>query len=334
MSGFAGASLRVKLAGAVTLAVLVFGGAIASSAAASNVLTLREEVTKTIVEPGSEVRGLVYTTFDAGCFYVAYGKLESNQSATDKMGGFGATEKTNWENKPCAGVTGGKLKSITISAAGAASIVMSPAPTVTLTGPCIYQFPTKWSGFQAVPYPVVGIEGTVTGTLVKTGSSPSCAATETTFYESQDMLNKPAHPPAEGLARMTVEDQASSYKATAQVQLEQANCGNSNGNPFIGSAKFTRASAKSTVTTTYKVKGALPETVFNVELWNTTGGSCEFLGYPANKATKAISFTTNEKGEGSFTGVLAVPRNDTEFFVTGEGQNNFQINDSLIVSLP
>jgi hypothetical protein len=324
-----GASRGLKVTVAVTLAMLVSGALLVSSAAAASDLTLREEVTKTIVEPGSEVRGLVLSN---GCFYVAYGKLETNQSTKDKMGGFGPTEKN-----PCSHeVTGGTLKSITIPATGAATIAFSPGPKVTLPGPCIYQFPSKWSGFQAVPFSVVGIEGSVTGTLVKTGSSPECALTNLAGFESQDMLNVPAHPPAEGLARMSVEAQATSYKAEAQVQLEQANCGVSDGNPFIGTAKFKRTTSKSSVAVTYKVKGAAPNEVFAVQLFNTTGlgPSCEFLGNPVNKATKTATFTTNEKGEGSFTGELIVPRNDTEFFVTGFGEGTIQIDDSLRVSLP
>ena len=96
-----------------------------------------------------------------------------------------------------------------------------------------------------------------------------------------------------------------------------------------------RASTKSSVTVAYKVEGADPNTVFTVELFNTTGfgNGCEFLGEPVNKTTKTSTFTTNAKGEGSFTGALTVPRNDTEFFVTGRGESG-QVNDSLRVSLP
>ena len=67
---------------------------------------------------------------------------------------------------------------------------------------------------------------------------------------------------------------------------------------------------------------------------NDTGGTCESLGHPVNKLTKESTFTTNGKGEGSFTGVLTVPRNDAEFSVVARDEGFIEDLGSLVVSLP
>jgi len=282
-----------------------------------------------VVEPGS--KAISFFFLDPGQCFIQYqaGTLESNQSASDKLSVGGAT-LTECEVAGYA-ITGGKLKSVTGTAAGATNLVFSPALKVKTPGPCYYSY-TKMSG----PYEAGSLfaNGSATGTLIKAGSIPGCAPEKTDTFTTRNGYEFEEN----FYTDLTTETQLSSYKAEAKVVLEGGGCGIYNGHPYIGTAKFTRNSSKSAVTVTYKVKGALPSTSFAVILLNATGigpTDCEFLGYAVNKTTNTTSFTTNAKGEGSFTGGLTVPRNDTELLVASiaEGETS-QINESLRVSLP
>jgi hypothetical protein len=332
MWGVLGARRVKKVAVALTLATLVSGALLESAASASNVLTLRAAELGSVIEPGTGIQGGIGLGLTIACFDSASGgKLETNQSGTDKVGFSGATEKACFSEEAGYSMTPGRLTSITATAGGVATVLFSPAIKLTVPGPCIYQLPNKWPAAFPIPALSFSPAGEVRGTLIKAGSSPSCAHEATFPFESGAKLFTDE---GEGLS---TETQLAAYKAEAKVQKSGGGCGEDDGNPFIGTAKFTRASASSTVTVTYKVKGALPNTVFQVGLMNTTGfgpGLCQFVGPLTNKTTKATTFTTNENGEGSFTGGVPVPRNDTEFFAYGGTPGQTQVDPSLHVTLP
>jgi hypothetical protein len=320
-----GAFPVMKVAGAVVLAVLVSGALLASTAGASNVLTLRSKEPKQpqlVIEPGEPVQAELYIlSLECGLTYS--GTLETNQAGTDKLGFSALAGKNCSREKEGYLVTGGKLKSITATASGVMTFLFSPALNVQVPGPCHYSFSKTSASF---PLPsLVGPNGSLKGKLIQTEKTASCPPEWTLDFESFGLFRG---------SPIYAETQLSSYKAEAPVELEATDCGANLGRPVIGTAKFTRSTTTNVVTVTYKVKGTHPNTVFFVTLDAAPCGLNQLL--LVNKTTKASTFTTNAKGEGSFTGSTAVPANFTEFWVEGEAERSifYPFDSSLTVSLP
>ena len=128
---------------------------------------------------------------------------------------------------------------------------------------------------------------------------------------------------------MTSTASAETFTAQSLVQSENGNCGHYvvGGGKIIGTSKFVRTVNKMTVT--YKAKHLAKSSSYQLELWNETGGACQFLG------TIASGLTTTT-GSISLTGSMEVPEADYEFFsdaVNTEGKLPFAA-DSLISVLP
>jgi hypothetical protein len=120
---------------------------------------------------------------------------------------------------------------------------------------------------------------------------------------------------------------AASFKGSALVQSGNSNCGKYElgGGPIVGSAKFVRTENKLKVA--YKVKPLAPSETYELQVWDAN---------PCGLITGAGTFHTSAKGVGKITAEVAVPEEDSEFFVDAIASASVTpfISDSFIVTLP
>ena len=112
----------------------------------------------------------------------------------------------------------------------------------------------------------------------------------------------------------------SSNNPKADIQSGNAFCGaDVPALPTIGFTNYHRQG--NTVMVEYHLKNAIPNSVYQVELW---GNFCSFFGV-------VTTITTNGRGVANGNGSLTVPAASTRFFATAFGPNGY--NDTPAVTL-
>lgn len=128
--------------------------------------------------------------------------------------------------------------------------------------------------------------------------------------------------PAVLLALLGMGSTAMATGVNEPIQEGNASCGgNETGLPVIGLTTFTRKN--DTVTFVYKLKGAIPNSSYAVELWGNSGG-CHEIAFVGN-------VITSRGGNASKKGVVHVATSENLFFASSFGPNGY--NDTPTVEL-
>jgi hypothetical protein len=116
--------------------------------------------------------------------------------------------------------------------------------------------------------------------------------------------------------------QAVMKKVSSPIQFQNANCGSSTSGAQIGKATISRK--HDTLKITWKLTAGLPNTTYDVQLWESAPTACTMIADLGN-------IVTNSHGKVSKKFTYSSVAGSTQVFTTGWDGSNY--NDSLTVSI-